>query len=393
MTTDPAAGDHDVAEVLADRVGRLGSIRFDEYCELALYHPVGGFFAAGGGAGRRGGDFITSPEVGPLFGAVVARYLDERWEDLGRPDPYVVIEAGAGRGALALSVLAAAPACAPALRYVLVERSPALRAAQGAHLALAEPSQVLGPVEDPEEPGARPTAAGSGPVVCQLEDLPSAAVVGVVLANELLDDVPVRLLERTGDGWAEVRVTSEPSTPRRWVELLVPADDATAAAADALAPDARTGARLPLQEGAGRWLRRALDVLSAGSVLLFDYASTTTAALADRPWADWLRTYRAHGRGDHPVSDPGSQDITCEVAVDQLRRVAAPHADDVQHEWLARWGIEELVEEGRRRWSDRASVGDLDALRARSRAVEAEALLDPTGLGAFRVLEWLRSGG
>ena len=55
---------------------------------------------------------------------------------------------------------------------------------------------------------------------------------------------------------------------------------------------------------------------------------------------------------------------------------------------LAHWGIEALVEEGRRTWSERAGVGDLAALRARSRAVEAEALTDPTGLGAFRVLEW-----
>ena len=73
-------------------------MRFDEVMELALYHPVGGFYEGGGRAGRGGADFITSPEVGGLFGAVMARALESWWEALGRPDPFLVVEAGAGRG-------------------------------------------------------------------------------------------------------------------------------------------------------------------------------------------------------------------------------------------------------------------------------------------------------
>src|SRR3954464_13105765 len=110
---------------LFDRIHREGPVRFDVAVEALLYGD-GGFFASGGGAGRRS-DFLTSPEVGPLFGAVVARALDAEWEPLGRPDPFVVMEAAAGRGALAKSVLDASPACAPALRYVCVERSATLR--------------------------------------------------------------------------------------------------------------------------------------------------------------------------------------------------------------------------------------------------------------------------
>ena len=88
----------------------LGPLRFDEYVEACLYDPAGGFYASGGAAGRRG-DFITSPEVGPLFGAVLARWMDGVWGRLGRPDGFTVVEAGAGHGTLARSVLAAAPAC------------------------------------------------------------------------------------------------------------------------------------------------------------------------------------------------------------------------------------------------------------------------------------------
>jgi hypothetical protein len=79
------------------------------------------------------------------------------------------------------------------------------------------------------------------------------------------------------------------------------------------------------------------------------------------------------------------------VATDQLATVRRPASDQPQAEWLRRWGIEELVDEGRRVWAERAQVGDLAALTARSRGAEAESLLDPSGLGALRVLEW--SGG
>ena len=99
-----------------------------------------------------------------------------------------------------------------------------------------------------------------------------------------------------------------------------------------------------------------------------------------------MRTYRQHERGGSPLEALGTQDITCEVAVDQLG--VAPTADRSQAEWLRAHGIEELVEEGRRIWRERAAIGDLAAVKARSRVTEADALLDESGLGAFRVLEW-----
>ncbi|MEC8970363.1 MAG: hypothetical protein VX808_04375, partial [Actinomycetota bacterium] len=84
----------------------------------------------------------------------------------------------------------------------------------------------------------------------------------------------------------------------------------------------------------------------------------------------------------------GSQDVTVEVAVDQLPPGAVA---DTQAAFLRRYGIDDLVEAGRHLWEERAHVGDLEAIRARSRVAEAEALLDPTGLGDFTVLEWVCS--
>ena len=318
---------------------------------------------------------------------MLARALDGWWRSLGSPDPFVVVEAGAGTATLAVSVLAAAPACGPALHYVLVERSEALRALQGRHLHLEPARQVLGPVFGEEED--RHPAAGTGPVVTALEDLPALALprgTGVVLANELLDNLPAKLLERTAGGWSEVRVGLA-SGDDGFHEVLVPAADDLVASADRFAADAPVGGRIPLQVAAADWLRSALAVVPGGRVVAIDYADTTPS-LARRPWTDWLRTYRAHDRGGPVLELVGEQDVTCEVAVDQLAAVRPVASDRSQADFLRANGIDDLVEEGRRLWSERASVGDLDAVRARSRVTESEALLDPGGLGAFRVLEW-----
>src|SRR4030088_2544289 len=112
---------------LVERIPRQGPIPFDAFVDAALSDPVDGFFARGRGAGRAGRDFVTSPEVGSLFGALVARALDDAWESLGSPDPYLVVDAGAGSGRAPRDVLRAAPRCARALRLVLVERSRTLR--------------------------------------------------------------------------------------------------------------------------------------------------------------------------------------------------------------------------------------------------------------------------
>jgi SAM-dependent MidA family methyltransferase len=367
-----------------DLINRSGSIRFDDFMDLALYAPGEGFFATGGGAGRGGADFLTSPEVGPLFGTLVGEYLDRRWEALGCPDPFVVVEAAAGRGALAMAVLAASPRCRSALRYVLVERSEELRRRQRDHLAIGEPFDVLGPTGDVEDPWAPVPGRGIGPLLCSLEDLPAEPFDGVVIANELLDNVPFRLVERQLGGWHEVRVTRVGS---ELIELTVPCDPASAEQLDRVAPEVLPGARVALQHGASEWLRRALAACRRGSVVVIDY-TTSTGTMATRPQWDWLRTYRFHERGAGPLVAPGAQDITVEVAVDQLELVRPPTRRSTQAEWLARHGIGELVEEGRRLWTEQAARPGLAAMRARSRVAEAEALVDPHGLGAFDVLEW-----
>ncbi len=357
---------------LAERIRREGPLRFDAFHAAALYDPEAGFYAAGGRAGRRG-DFITSPEVGPLFGAVVARAIDTWWDWLGRPDPFTFVDAGAGPGTLARAVLHAAPAClrAGALCYVAVEISPAQRA-------------LHGPFRQPfaESTGKLPESA-KGSRWGVVPEMAAGPFTGVVFANELLDDLPFRLLVFDGD-WREAHVAVDRGG--RFVEVLAAI---TAPPPFPLPTDVPHGARMPWQERAATWLGDALGRIARGRVVVADYASDT-ARMAHRPWREWLRTYRAHDRGRHYLADPGEQDVTTEVALDQLAAVIRPpDAVRTQTQWLAVHGIDELVENGRQAWRAGAATGELAAVAGRSRIREAEALTDPTGLGAFTVAEWV----
>lgn len=363
---------------LSQVIHREGPITFDRFMEAALYGE-GGFFSLGHGAGRAGRDFVTSPEVGPLFGVCVGRALDRLWRALDEPDPFLVIEAGAGNGRLAREVLRAAPECLATLRYVLVERSAALRAEQRSRLPLEPVDEALGPFvagrdEDQPEP-----ARLAGPVFTSLADLPAlAATDAVVLANELLDNLPFGIAEYDGQRWLEVRVGhSGPDETVGFEEVLVPIDvDPGYTVA--------VGARVPIPRGIDEWWRMCEGVVRHGFVLAIDYAATVSE-LGTRPW---LRTYRAHSTGSSALESPGEQDITADIVVEQVD-AGAPFPRlrvDSQAEWLAALGIEALVDEGRRTWVAGAARGDLEALAGRSRVSEAAALTDLSGLGAHRVL-------
>ena len=328
--------------------------------------------------------------MGTLFGALVGRALDRAWRDQGAPDPFVVVEAGAGRGRLAADVLRSQPACAPALRYVTVERSAALRDAQHELLPLEPFEDALGPAvhEEPDE-APRPVP-GVGPIVCALPELPAVRLRhGVVLANELLDNLPFRVVERGERAWLEVRVGLDDGD--RFVEVVLPAPAELAAEADRVAGgiDLAPGIRLPVPSATDDWLAAAGRALTTGRLVLVDYADTA-ASLAARGQPEWLRTYREHHRGADPLVDPGSQDITCDVPVEHLVHVAGRNRfrlvdAPTQRAWLQSLGVDELVEDARRRWEARAAVGDLEALAARSWVTEAAALTDPTGLGGHAV--------
>lgn len=316
-------------------------MRVAEFMDRALYAPDTGFYETGGRAGRRGASFVTSPEVGPLFGAVLADWIAARWSAGGEPAHWTVVDAGAGPATLTTAMRVALgeahPAVAERTRWIALERTAAQRALHPAGIESAADLVAL-----------RAAVADLG--------------ADVIIANELLDNLPVDLLEATPTGWLPVTVAPDGTTT----------------------PDAG-GRRIPVATAAAAWIVGARRLLAPGGVLVcFDYADTTPA-LADRPWTEWLRAFAGHDRVEGPFLDPGTRDVTVVVPHDQL---PSPSRTSRQGAWLREQGIDALVGAGQAEWEANAARPDVRALRMRSRTIEAAALTDPDGLGAFWVGEW-----
>lgn len=353
---------------LQEIIAASGPVGFDELVNVSLYDPDHGWYSGGGRSGRGDGHFITSPEVGPLFGRIVARWLDGCWNAAGRPGEFIVAEVGAGRGRLARSILAAQPQCAKALHYLMVEQSEAQRAEHGDVIAAGRPGQVRSVAELPE---AGPTTR-----------------INVVLANELLDNLPFQVARYDpsrveGDGWAELRI--DLNGDGELTEVLAPL---TTTRAELTLLKRIAASRessvidVPLARAARSWVKVMRD--RADHLLVFDYGEPT-AVLADRPDRGWLRTYRSNGRGSGPLRDLGHQDITIDVPVDQL---PPPRSSSRQKSWLERHGLMTELRMAERELANNPGMANLAAIRAQSASIEAAALTDPAGLGNFIVAEW-----
>ncbi len=338
-------------ERIREQIEADGPIPFEVFMGLALYDPEGGFFTTGKLRSERGGDFLTSPEVSALFGETLARYVERERDRIGLP--FEIIEVAAGSGSLIGSLIKAVD-----VEVAAVEASPAARQALAA---------VIG--------GDRVSA-----------NLPDR-IRGVVIANELIDNLPMALAQRIDGIWRE-----------RWVGV----DDGgltlvdTGARSEVLAwlegwaGDVPEGGWVEVQLAARDWLRDVLGRIEEGSVLVFDYGDTAENLLPRRQDGT-LRTYRAHHLGPHPLDEPGETDITADVNFTALVGIAELAGAEVelhrQDDFLVELGLGERLTELRHAELEAARSGDeMERLRLRTLKTEAETLLHPRGLGDFRVL-------
>lgn len=340
-------------QTIAGVIHRQGPIPFERFMDLALYGE-GGFFSSSVLRSRKAGDFLTSPEVSPLFGETLAEFVRRERERIG--EPFTLIEVAGGSGSLLKPLLEIETGEAWA-----VETAPAAREALAA-------------------------VVGADRVVADLRDLPEISR-GVVLANELIDNLPMAIAQLTEDGWRE-----------RWVGVDgdalcfvdAPPRPEVMAWLERWAGPVEAGGWVEVQLAATEWLRSALEWLSAGAVILIDYGDTSEN-LAPRRRDGTLRTYRAHHLGPHPLDEPGATDITADVNFSALMDVAREAGAAVelhrQDDFLAALGLRKRLADLRHEELAAAMAADqTERLGIRSRKTEAETLLHPRGLGDFRVL-------
>ena len=329
-----------VEALIREAIEDHGPITFAEFMELALYGPGGFYERAPVGAE---GEFVTSPHVHHVFADLLAGAIRELWELLGRPEPFEIAEAGAGDGTLARRLEEALADVQ--LAYTAIERSPeareALRAVEG--LAVSE-------------------------------SLPRGA--HVVLANELLDNLPFRIVR----GTAEVRVGFEDA---RFVEVPTPLDDELLVRASGLG---REEERI-VPAGALGFVEALSRTLAGGSgyALLIDYGGVGS------PGGE-VHGYRAHRVVEDVLEDPGSADITSGVDFAVVTARAAELGLEVfptatQRRALLALGFEQWARselDRQRRLPDEGA--GLDAVRAWGGRSRATLLVDPAALGRLR---WL----
>ena len=304
MTTEQISVTSALPALIAREIAQAsGWLPFDRFMQLALYAPGLGYYAHGsrkfGQLPASGSDFVTAPELSPLFGRALAVQVAESLAATGTDE---VWEFGAGSGALAAQLIAALDALGqPLARYTIVDVSGALRARQQQRLA--------------------PYAAR----VVWADALPDA-LRGVVVGNEVLDAMPVKLLARRGGLWHERGVILQPNGAQASADI---APAAINIEANSWAwQDRPTALRPPVEiDGAHDYVTEihpqaqafvatvaeALARGGAGAAYFIDYGFPEAEYWHPQRSAGTLVCHRAHRVDDDPLSDVGDKDITAHV--------------------------------------------------------------------------------
>lgn len=289
--------------------------------EVFMAEAVDAYYAQGTAFGRQG-DFTTAPEISQVFGEILGLWAVIVWQSMGMPSPFRLVELGPGRGSLMADALRAAravPAFAAAADLHLVERSPALRAAQKQAIAAVDAD--------------RPVAWHDS-----LAEVPDGAAI--ILGNEFLDALPIAQMERTPDGWHWRAVGLDDDGGFTFVAGRRASDDDVAALGPAFA-DAPIGAiaeaspavQAMVAEIAGRVANHG------GAALLVDYG------YADSAPGDTLQAVKAH-QPVPPLAEPGRVDLTAHVDFARVAAAAraagaAVHGPRPQGRLLAALGAEQ----------------------------------------------------
>jgi len=365
------ASDPRLMALIRDAIGRDGRMTFARFMQIALYDPEAGYYSAArdGDASDRGpgrtGDFLTAPEGHPIFGWTIARQLEDVWQGLGRPARFVVREHGAGSGALAFGILdglrRSGSPLLETIRYQAIEVS-------GSRLDALR---------------SRLDATGLGASLEPADDGPAA---GAIIANELLDALPVHRVEGADHGLLERFVTLD-AEGELATELGEPSTPALARRLEAEGIHLEPGQPAEICLALDDWLPAAVAPLERGLFLLIDYGAPA-AELYSPARGSTLRAYHRHRVHDDPFVAIGRQDLTAHVDLTAVERATAASGLELlgrttQAELLAGLGIGELL-------VDLQTLRDttLESYLAAKSAVVR--MLDPRATGKFAVLAFGR---
>jgi SAM-dependent MidA family methyltransferase len=347
-------------EIAANR----GWIGFARYMQIVLYEPGLGYYSAGARKLGAAGDFITAPEVAPVFGRCLAHQCAEVLATLGGGE---VLEFGAGSGALAVTLLEELERLgALPERYLIIDVSADLRERQRALLAERVP--------------------GLASRVSWLDALP-AQFRGVMLANEVLDALPVERFVVRGGQVNSLGVTwqlgrLEASEARAPAELATAVRELEAALGEPLP----NGYCSELNLGLDRWLEAVLSALTAGVAILIDYGLPKRELYALERSAGTLLCHFRHRYHDDPFLYPGLQDIGAWVDFTAVAESALRYGADVagfttQAQFLIGNGIGGFL----------ADVADLDIVQRLNLSRQAMLLTLPGEMGErFKVVALAR---
>ena len=316
--------------VLAALLAAGGWLPFDRYMAMALYEPGLGYYARGaalfgvlpgdqGGHHGTGSDFITAPEMSPLFGAALARQVAQVLRVAGLDE---VIEFGAGSGALAEQILAALAADGVALRrYAIVELTAALRERQQQRLTRF------------------------GAQVIWLETWPDS-IEAVVIGNEVLDAMPVKLLHFDGQHWFERGVVAAPGGPAPGHRLAF--GDHPTTLRPPRAEQALPGAVLEIHPQGVAFVTTLASRLVRGAAFFIDYGFPEAEYYHPQRHQGTLMCHRAHRSDTDPLAEPGTKDITAHVDFTALALAAQEAGAQVvgyttQARFLLNCGLLELL--------------------------------------------------
>ncbi len=322
-------------EIIEQEIREHGPIPFSRYMELCLYHPELGYYSRNAEQFGKAGDFFTSSDVHAVFGRLLARQFEEMWRLLGKPAQVEIVELGPGRGLFAQDVLDWSekkfPEFFAALRYLLVERSSALRARiekiLERHLKSGKATlegESSSPSAQGQESPSREAAQESSPrqkpwISVEKESVPKGRKI--VFANEFFDAFPVEIVGTQGS----LRVSCEKG---RFIETWAPPSPGELGFLERYGVHPDAGERLEVPLAAHAAASEVVCAIATGFLVAIDYGYTRNEQLAGRHRGT-LKAIRQHSVSTNPYEAPGEQDITADVNFTSLAVAAEQAGMDV----------------------------------------------------------------